>query len=342
MNAIESHDFWRNSGFHLLDRDDAGKLIITDDFLRAYFLRPEVRPLGDSSEAEISLHEALMEDPYLAVTEQQLGILDDGDVRDNYRVLLNFRARLLESASLESCYEKIFSDGQVSVPPLLIDQLVHIILRNILDRCEDPLQLRMGEMFFRQQRASIQGGAVMMADFDVVDAHASGGAYGSVGRLIAEAQTPLKNVSLDVLERENAALYWSRDQQHDFVVRVNHGAPASVSFCRVIERWVAHFLNVSVKVRTVRAIDEDRWAWHIGLDAESTALMNDLWQGKSVDSGRLQRLVCLYRLDFDDISDMHGDIAGRAIYLALSMDPDGIVRMKPQNLLINLPVRAPG
>ena len=27
-------DFWRNSGFHLLERDAAGRLRITDDFLR--------------------------------------------------------------------------------------------------------------------------------------------------------------------------------------------------------------------------------------------------------------------------------------------------------------------
>ena len=35
-------DFWRNSGFHLLERDAAGRLRVTDDFLRAYLLRPEM------------------------------------------------------------------------------------------------------------------------------------------------------------------------------------------------------------------------------------------------------------------------------------------------------------
>ena len=35
---------------------------------------------------------------------------------------------------------------------------------------------------------------------------------------------------------------------------------------------------------------------------------------------------------------MRQDIAGRPVYLALSATEDGVVRMKPQNLLINLPL----
>jgi len=35
---------------------------------------------------------------------------------------------------------------------------------------------------------------------------------------------------------------------------------------------------------------------------------------------------------------MRRDIAGRPVYLALSMDEDHVVRMKPQNLLVNLPL----
>ncbi len=35
---------------------------------------------------------------------------------------------------------------------------------------------------------------------------------------------------------------------------------------------------------------------------------------------------------------LRADIAGRPVYLALSMGEDGVVRMKPQNLLTNLPL----
>ena len=39
-----SADFWQSSGYHLLDRDDDGCLGVTEDFLRAYLLRPEMLP----------------------------------------------------------------------------------------------------------------------------------------------------------------------------------------------------------------------------------------------------------------------------------------------------------
>jgi hypothetical protein len=338
VSSGNERDFWLNSGFHLLDKDESGRLIVTDDFLRAYLCRPEIRPLEDSSRAEFEFHAALMDEPRMVVSAAHVDAIEDEDVRDNYRVLFEFRTRLLDADSLESCYTKIFSSGNVNVPPLLIDQMVHIILRNILDGCHEPLRLRAAELFFRKQRASIQDGAVMLADFDVIEAHASGTSFGSIGRLIAEAQTPLKNVSLDVLERENSGLYWERDQRHDFVIRINHGAPAAQCLCDVIEQWILHFCNVKVKVRTISAIEESRWAWHIGLDSAATALLNDLWQGTKVESARLERLLCLYRMEFTDASDMRSDIAGRPVYLALCMDPDGGVRVKPQNLLMNLPI----
>ena len=56
-------EFWRSSGYRLLERDSAGRLRVTDDFLRAYFLRPEIHPLEESGEAELRLHAALMDAP---------------------------------------------------------------------------------------------------------------------------------------------------------------------------------------------------------------------------------------------------------------------------------------
>jgi len=38
--------------------------------------------------------------------------------------------------------------------------------------------------------------------------------------------------------------------------------------------------------------------------------------------------------------EMRSDIAGRSVYLALAADEHDVVRMKPQNLLLNLPVAA--
>jgi len=330
-------DFWRNSGFHLLERDGDGRLSITDDFLRAYLMRPEIRPVEESGANEIDLHEALLEDPRQNVDAQALERVEDGDARDNYRVLLAFFERLKRAACLESCYLEIFS-GAVSVPPLFIDQLAQIIVRNVLDGCEDPLEPRAAELFFREQKANTEDGVVMLADLETVEAHASGSSLGNLGRLIVEAQAPLASVNLEVLDTENAHAYWLRDQRHDFVISLNFGRAANKAFCRVVEKWIRHFHGVTVSVQPLRAIEDQRWAWHIGLDAESTVLLNDLWRGDEIEQGRFQRLLALFRLDFKEPAAMRADIAGRPVYLALSMDEGGVVRMKPQNLLLNLPL----
>jgi hypothetical protein len=76
----------------------------------------------------------------------------------------------------------------------------------------------------------------------------------------------------------------------------------------------------------------------VGLDAESTAILNALWRGEEIESGTLRRMLALFRLDFEDPGAMRADVAGRPIYLALSMNEGAVVRMKPQNLLLNLPL----
>ncbi len=334
-----ARDFWRSSGFHLLERDAAGRLAVTDDFLRAYLLRPEIRPAEASGPNEVALHETLLDEPRRPVAESELGSIEDRDAQSNYRVWLAFRARLLGAASLEACYRGLF-DADIRTPPLFIDQLVQIILRNVLDGVDDPLEARAAELFYREQKASVEDGQIMLADLETVEMHASGGAYGSLGRLIVEAQLPTRAVNLDVLDAENGATYWERDQRHDFVIGLNHGRAALAALCRVIERWVRHFLAVEVRVAPLRQIEDRRWAWHVGLDAQSTAVLNDLWRGEEVEPGRLARLLALFKLEFVDPADMRHDVAARPVYMALGMDEDNVVRMKPQNLLLNLPLAA--
>jgi len=228
--------------------------------------------------------------------------------------------------------------GAVDVPPLFIGQLVHVILRNILDGSDDPLQLRAAELFFREQKATLRDGQLLLADSETVEMHAAGTRFGSVGRLIVEAQGARGTVGLDVLDRANAALYWERESRHDTVISIAYGRPALDALCRVIEGWVAHFLELRVSVRAIRRIDEPHWAWHVGLDAESSDVLNELWSGREVDAGRMRRVLALFALQFDDPAAMRPDIAGRVVYLGLCADEHEFVRMKPQNLLLNLPL----
>jgi hypothetical protein len=329
-------EFWRNSGFHLLERDPAGRLRVTDDFLRAYYLRPEVHPVDESGDAERRLHASLMDQPRRSISDAELDAVEDRDARDNYRVVLKFRQKLLDAGTVEGCYLSLFRKP-IDIPPMFVDQLVHVVLRNILDGCDDPLRLRAGEVFFREQKATIQEGHALLADHEVVEMHASGNRYGSIGRLIVEAQGDLAKVDLDVLDRANAALYWERESRHDTVISLTYGRPALDAMCRVLELWIEHFLSVKVQVKPVRKIEEAPWAWHIGLDAESSAILNELWAGRQIEQGRMRNILAIFALQFDDPAVMRADIRGRTVYLALSCE-EGVVRMKPQNLLINLPL----
>jgi hypothetical protein len=78
--------------------------------------------------------------------------------------------------------------------------------------------------------------------------------------------------------------------------------------------------------------------WHVGLDAEASALLNDLYNRVEVDDERMGRLLCLFQLDFADPAAMRPAIAGRPVYLAMAMDAENVLKLKPQNLLLNLPL----
>ncbi len=296
-----------------------------------------MHPVEESNDAERALHAALMAEPRRPVSEKELQSIDDADTRENYAVVLRFRERLLAAGTVEGCYQQLFR-GAIDVPPLFVEQMAHVILRNVLDGCEDPLELRAAELFFREQKLTLRDGHALVADLETVERHASGNRYGSIGRLIVEAQGDLGSVELDVLERANASLYWQRESRYDTVISLTYGRPALEALGRVIERWVGHFLGLQVTVRPIRRIDEPRWAWHVGLDSEATAILNEVWAGGEVEHGRLQRIVALFALTFAEPAAMRRDIAGRTVYLGLAADEQGIVRMKPQNLLLNLPL----
>ncbi len=278
-----------------------------------------------------------MASPRKKVSGAELEAIEDPDARDNYRILLRFRDGLLAAGTLEGFYLQLFKRQSIDIPPMFIDQLAHVILRNVLEGCEDPLQARAAELFFREQKATLRDGHVLLADLETVEMHAAGSKYGSIGRLIVEAQGDLAKVDLDVLDKSNAALYWERDSRHDTVISVTYGRPALDALCRVIEKWISHFLEIDVSVKPIRKIEEAPWAWHVGLDAESTAILNELWKGGQVDQGRMRNILALFSLQFEDPAAMRSDIAGRTIYLCLSCENE-VVRMKPQNLLLNLPL----
>ncbi len=333
--------FWRSCGYRLLIAGSDGRLTVTDDFLRAHLLRPELAPIPESSPGELALHDALIRDPRRSVAESELEAVDDVDARENYRIWLRLRARLLGASSLEAAYAGLFR-GDVDVPPLFVHQLTQIIVRHILGEDADPLEARAGEMLFRTQKIAVrEDGTVMAADETTVEAYATSGGFGTLGELLTRNKTPLRSVELDVLDSGSAAEYWDRDERFDFAISLNLGGAPLTALTRVLEKWIAHFLAVDVTIRPQREIDDAKWAWHVGLDAEASALLNDLYNRIEIDEERLARLLCLFQLDFVDPSAMRAAIAGRPVYLAMAIDTDNRLKLKPQNLLLNLPLSRP-
>ncbi len=331
------HDFWPNCGYRLLGRGAEGHLIVTDDFLRSLLARPELAPVAKSCAAELALHQRLSEQPRLAVSETELARLGDEDVRANYAVWVRFRERLLAQPTLEGSYLALFRQA-VDVPPLLVHQLTQVLVRHVLGDGATAMQARAAEMLFRIQKVSVLAdGQVMAADDETVERHATG-SFGSIGELLKQSGAVLRTAELDVLHDDNADSYWERDENHDLVISLNHGQPALVALCQVLEAWVRHFLGAGVRIGVEREINDDKWVWHVGLDAQSSAILNDLYQGKDVEQERMARMLCLFGLEFDEPSVVRPEIAGRPVYLAMAMDAEGRLKLKPQNLLLNLPL----
>ena len=331
----------------------------TDDYLRCFLARPELAPVPESCQAERALHAALLALPSGPVTPADLQKVQDQDARDSYQLFLRFRDGLLAAGTLEAYYLGLFArdgTGVITIPPLFIDLLAQAIVHNLLHDSQDAYEVRAGEMLFRPQRISTQDGQVLSGDREVIDMFNETGGLGDFGRFLAESKAPLRTVSLQVLGDANASDYWQLADRHAFLLDLTHEVTTDLShglvlkmtrarsglkaLAGVLQKWVRHFLGIGVVIRPLQKIDDEAWRWHLGLDTEATALLNDLYEGRDVATERLSRLVSLFRLDFEDPQEMRADVAGKPVYLGLMMNAGGVLRIKPQNLLVNLPLRA--
>ena len=137
-------EFWRSSGYDLLDRRDDGMLAVTDAFLAAYLARPEMAPVHGSCAAERALHNALLANPRRMVTPVHLVAIKDRDARQNYDVFVRFRDWLVKHETAERAYLALFHAAAVPFPALFVDQLAAVILRGILAESADPFRVRAG------------------------------------------------------------------------------------------------------------------------------------------------------------------------------------------------------
>jgi hypothetical protein len=333
VNAIlqhKRHDFWRACGHHLLDRDAEGQLRVSDEFLRAYLARPELVPPPGACPAERQLHDALLANPRQLMSPSQIAALTDEDARENWSLMIAWRDQLLKHRTLEAAYLDIVKRGH-KFPHLFIHQLAQIILRNVLDGCDDVFVLRAAELLFRPQRLTLLDGSLVAADEENAP-----GRENPVSPLVTLLGLSAP-AEIDVLNDANAATYWDRSDQFDMALDLTAGRRGVAALGEVLARWVWHLLAIDVAIEPLVVLRDASFTWYVGLDAEATSIGDALWRGCELDEADRARVVGLYRLTFIDPSDaIEG---GEPVYLILAMAADNSLWLKPQNLVTGLPLK---
>ena len=105
-----------------------------------------------------------------------------------------------------------------------------------------------------------------------------------------------QNVDIDILRESSADNYWGRSDRFDTSIDVAFTKPALDGLARVIEKWIFHFLKINVLVSPVQKIEDERWSWHIGMDTDSSKILNDLYEDKEMSESKLKQILCLFHL----------------------------------------------
>jgi hypothetical protein len=326
-------DFWLSCGHHLLDRDEGGGLLLTDDFLKVYLARPELAPPPAACAAERRLHAALLDDPRRPVDDAEIAAVADPDARENWQVMLAFRDLLTGHRTLEAAYLGIVRRG-LRVPHLFLNQLVHVILRNALDGCEDPYVLRAAELFFRPQRMTLHEGSLIAADEEAI----AGLKPTPVSPLVSMLGIP-DEAAIDVLNDDNAEHYFAHSDRFHVALDLTSGRRGHEAVAAAMARWVRHLLSIDASIEPFVEERDANLAWYVGLNAEGTRIGDALWNGEALDDATRGGIVGLYRLTFADPSVVLDKVRGEAVYLILAMGADKVLRFKPQNLITGLPIR---
>jgi hypothetical protein len=235
---------------------------------------------------------------------------------------------------LEAAYRDVMQNGGRAMPPLFINQLVHVILRNALDGCEDAEVVRAAELFFRTQRVTVLDKSLIAADEEIV-----GGIGGAPSSPLVSMLGIPAEAHVHVLNAENADEYWGRSDQFDTAINLTGGQSGLRAFATVMTRWIEHLLGIEVDIEPLTEMRDVNLVWYVGLDADATRIGDTIWNGDELDETGASRIVGLFRLTFRDPSVVLDKVKGEPVYLILAMTPDKLIRMKPQNLVTGLPIK---
>ena len=213
---------------------------------------------------------------------------------------------------------------------------MHLILRNVLDGCEDAFVLRAAELLFRPQRLTLHDGSLVAADEETV----SGLGNKPLSPLVSMLGLP-KAAEIDVLNDDNAASYWQRSDLFDMALDLTAGRRGIAALGEVIERWIAHLLGVAggdraarrAARRDARLVCRPRRRGHAHRRCACGTATRWTMPTRGRDRGALSADA------LPTLPTMLEKVRGEPVYLMAAMTTDKVLRLKPQNLLTGLPVR---
>jgi hypothetical protein len=331
-------DFWVSSGHHLVDRNKAGGIAISDAFLQAYLARPELVPPDEACPVERGLHASLLKEPRRPVGADEIALMADADARENLGYFLSFRDHLLQHATLEGAYRVLAEKGKPKLPVLFIQHLAHVIARNAFDDEADGVVLRAAECFFRPQRVTFHEGRVLLADDEMIEGHEHDRKHSPLLNMLGGPAV----AELEILTHENAVGYRARSDAHDLVLDLTdrHGGRAALG--RAMSRWITHLTGIDIAFTPVDQLPPEQFGWFLSLDQDGTQLANKVWQGETLEPEEANRVLALFTFSIPDHPRIKPEKRSALGFAVLGSSPDRIVRIKPQNLVGGLPLNAEG
>ncbi|OYU49651.1 MAG: hypothetical protein CFE31_04655 [Rhizobiales bacterium PAR1] len=331
---MHHQDFWVSSGHHLVDRDEGGGLVLTDDFLKAYLARPELVPPPEACPVERGLHAQLLASPRAVISTDEIALMADEDARENLALFLAFRDRLLAEPTLEAAYLSLVRKGMGGTPPLFIQHLTHLIARNAFDGVSDAHVLRAAEGFWRAQRVTFHEGSVLLADQEAIESHEHDRDHSPLLNMLGGPAVS----ELEVLTAENAAGYAARSDAHDLVFDLTDPKQGRKALGAAMMRWISHLIGIEIAFEPVERFFNERFAWFLALDTDGTAIGNKVWQGEALSETETSRILALYAFTLPDHPRIMAEKRGRRAFAILGSGADRLVRIKPQNLIAGLPL----
>jgi hypothetical protein len=149
----------------------------------------------------------------------------------------------------------------------------------------------------------------------------------------------LPSAEIDLLSESTAESYWERSDRFDTALDLTTGRRGLIAVGDVVSRWLSHLLAIDVMVEPLAELQSAPFNWYVGLSAEATRIGDAMWNGDDLDDTVRAQLVGLFRLTFRNPAEVIEDLRGEPLYLLMAMNADGVLWLKPQNLITGLPIR---